>query len=189
MKQTNNLMYCIVLPLILVAIAAYVFFGMCLPEIQNKNTLNNGKETTADITGVNLNQGFFGGGKLYIQFTFKNDSGKTIATQTNDAYSAEKLEEMGIITITDGKIDVVDNKIKVVEDQTIQIKYSGDKAVAKDYIAKNDITTTAVASVGIVLLGAAMFVVFFMFIKKTNTANLQTNKGDGVKDGHLDKQN
>lgn len=169
MKKSTNIVYCVVLPLILFGLAAYVLFGMCLPEIQNKDIFENGNEGTATVDKVYYSQS---SGICYFEFTFKNDSGEDVTRQTSDVYSAEDLLEMGIFEKTP------DNFYEpIAGEKTIEIMYLGNNAVPKNYIAKNDISVTMAVSICIAVLGVGLFVTFFILIKKSERLGSGGAKG------------
>lgn len=140
-------------------VATVMFCFFILPGIQDKDILKNGKEAIATVIDVGSNTTYNDEEYYYIKFTFVNDQGQTITYKTNSAYTIWDLEDMGHVTI-----DMHSYTFTPISGTTIEIKYVGNKAVAKDYIEEPQGIVQWVMVIVFGLVGVGMMVAFVVSI-------------------------
>lgn len=161
MKRKNAVLL-IILAVVFIGLSIGLFEINFIPKAADKKVLQNGVETTATVESVYSNTKINGKPYYYIEFIYKNEKGEYITAKTNAAYTFEKLLNMNVIYY-----DTIYNDYYIPENATIQIKYLGNKAVAKDYVESKSNSIMYIVSGIFLLFGLIAFATSIsIFVKK-----------------------
>jgi hypothetical protein len=150
-----------------------MFFGLFKPTMDAKNILKTGDETTANI--IRLNSSMSKGNQRYyfLEISFRNAKGEEIRVKTNSLYSEKFIVEQGIASKNE-----TTRKYDVIEKETVQVMYKGNKAVLKGFVPDEDEKWLWLVPVVFGLIGIGIFIVcLFAFM---NALTLSKIKKHGV---------
>ena len=112
-----------------------VFFWILKPPMDAKKILKNGVGTTATIISLHSNLTKDKVPYYFLKLSFHNSEGEEITVETSSLYSENFIRKQKIAEYnkTTGKYDIV------IQD-TVQIKYTGKKAILRSYVPeKSDV--------------------------------------------------
>ena len=176
MRDTWVIILCLFLAIGSLGGAAGFFFGLIQPTIEAQNILKNGAETTATVISLHSNLTQDSERYYYLKLSFINASGEEVTVKTKSLYSEQFISKQRIASRNQfsGKYDVV-------EKETVQIMYKGDKTVLKGFVPDDDgwwiwLFPVFFGAAGIGLLIAAVC----GCVERINDAKIKKNGTDGT---------
>lgn len=127
----------LIVGLAFVSAAAVVFVRYVKPVLEAEYIIENGKEATATVININSNIASGKGANktsyYYIEFSFVNAEGKTVALKTGSIFDEYDLVKLGIAEYDEDSYQL--NIVLPVKE--IPIMYRGKNAVPKNYVPES----------------------------------------------------
>ncbi len=169
-----------------------MFFGLYRPALDAANILENGVETTANIIRLNSTMAKAesvddhrrkkrrktkqGERLYYLELSFRNTKGEEIRYKTGSIYTESFIINQGIASKNE-----ITRKYDIVEKETVQVMYKGNKAVLKDFVPDKDLTRTWFVPLIFGVIGIGFFTVsLFAFMDEITLLKIRKEGVSGT---------